>query len=149
MKIVLDTNVLVSGLLQPKGKPARLLELLSEGKVVCCVDPRLLLEYEDVLRRPEFPFDPDDIDALIEYMRRYGFFPDVVPLSISIPDPDDLPFLEVAVAGQAEALVTGNTRHFPRAVALGVPVMAPSRFLEYYARNVRKPTPNGENARET
>jgi hypothetical protein len=47
------------------------------------------------------------------------------PVAVTSPDPDDQPFLEVAVAGHADALITGNTRHFPRCE---VPAVSPADF---------------------
>jgi putative PIN family toxin of toxin-antitoxin system len=52
MKVVLDTNVVVSGLLQPKGNPAQVLALALAGAVQVCYGQRLLAEYAEVLARP-------------------------------------------------------------------------------------------------
>ena len=54
MRVVLDTNVVVSGLLQPKGKPAQVLALALGGAVLVAHDKRILAEYADVLARPKF-----------------------------------------------------------------------------------------------
>ena len=58
MKVVLDTNVLVSGLLNGKGNPAAILTLALTGAVQTCHDKRILAEYSEVLGRPHFKFDP-------------------------------------------------------------------------------------------
>ena len=57
MRIVLDTNVLVSALLSPHGAPAAVLQLVVTGRVVLCFDARVLSEYREVLRREKFDFD--------------------------------------------------------------------------------------------
>jgi predicted nucleic acid-binding protein len=49
------------------------------------------------------------------------------PLSVSLPDPDDLPFLEVAAATQAP-LISGNLRHFPPERRAGVLLLSPTEF---------------------
>jgi predicted nucleic acid-binding protein len=51
-------------------------------------------------------------------------------LEIDLPDPDDEPFLEVAIAGRVEAIVTGNKRHFPKKDYKGVRILSPAEFLE-------------------
>jgi predicted nucleic acid-binding protein len=58
-----------------------------------------------------------------------------VPLPIKLEDPDDLPFLEVAAAAAADALVTGNVRHFRASGGkLAVPVLTPRQLLNRLAR---------------
>ena len=131
MRIVLDTNVLVSGLLSPFGPPGEIVRMVSSGAVVLCVDARLLAEYDDVLARPKFGFDPDSVAALLDYI---DFRSEVVvsaPLGQRLPDPDDEPFLEVAAACRADYLVTGNLVHFPPDVRVGVTVLSPAQFVEF------------------
>ena len=52
-----------------------------------------------------------------------------LPLSVDLPDPTDLPFLEVADAAQA-CLVTGNARHFPKKHCKGIAILLPREFLD-------------------
>jgi uncharacterized protein len=57
-----------------------------------------------------------------------------MPLDVTLPDADDLPFLELAVAGRADALVTGNARHFhPSAGSHEIPILAPRNALQWMA----------------
>jgi uncharacterized protein len=112
LKIVLDTNVLVSGLINPHGPPGRALDLITSGAVQVLYDDRIISEYREVLARPRFGFDPDDVETLLDFIVSEGENVVCAPLAIALPDPDDLPFVEVAVAGEAAALVTGNTNHF-------------------------------------
>ena len=112
MRLVLDTNVLVSGLLRPHGAPGRLIDLLVAGRITPLYDDRILAEYREVLQRAEFGFDAKDADLLVDYVYRVGEAVAAGPLPVTLPDPDDLPFLEVAAGGAADALVTGNHRHF-------------------------------------
>ncbi|MCK4447744.1 MAG: putative toxin-antitoxin system toxin component, PIN family, partial [Candidatus Marinimicrobia bacterium] len=54
------------------------------------------------------------------------------PLMNSLPNPDDNPFLEVALAGNTEYLVTGNINHFPSNLCQGIKIVSPSNFtIEY------------------
>jgi putative PIN family toxin of toxin-antitoxin system len=112
---VIDTNVVVSALLSPHAPPAEVLRLSLQGELVMLYDHRILAEYRDVLSRPVFGFDPDDISALVNGVEWTGELVFAKALAIELPDPDDTPFLEVAVAGGADALITGNVRHFRRA----------------------------------
>jgi uncharacterized protein len=56
------------------------------------------------------------------------------PLSVDLPDVDDLSFLEIAVSGGADALVAGNAKHFPRRARSGVRVLTSSEFVELWAK---------------
>ena len=112
MRIVLDTNVLVSGLLNPYGAPGRIVDLLSSGDLVLLHDDRIIAEYGQVLARPRFGFGGADVSALLGFIEWSGEAVVARPLDVVVPDPDDLPFLEVAAAGEADALVSGNTHHF-------------------------------------
>ena len=132
MKIVLDTNVLVSGLLNPYGAPGRIVLLVADGKLSLCFDARIIAEYRDVLFRPVFSFRPDHVRALIEQIRTAGVSTASAPLPHPLPDRDDEAFLEVAIAVSAEYLVTGNSRHFPARSRCGIEVVSPAEFLELY-----------------
>lgn len=68
MNIVLDTNVLVSGLLTPFGSSGEIVRMVSAGVLVLQYDSRILLEYRDVLCRPKFQFNKGQIDLLLDYI---------------------------------------------------------------------------------
>lgn len=129
MKLVLDTNVLVSGLLTPFGPCGEIVRMLTSGVFVPCVDARILLEYDDVLRRPRFGFDPAQVEVVMAYMRHLAQPYATMPLRRSLPDDDDAPFLEVAIAAQVDGLITGNQAHFPPDRRMGVRVITPRDFL--------------------
>ncbi len=135
MRIVLDTNVLVAALLSPYGPPAQILRLCLVEEVTVLHDPRILAEYREVLRRARFGFDPRDIVAVLRQLEAGGESVVALLLAEELPDPDDLPFLEVAVTGRADALVTGNERHFsPAARRQGVRVVGPAEAVRILAR---------------
>ena len=114
MRIVLDTNVIVSALLTPSGPPASVLNLVLRGSATLLIDNRILFEYDDVLRRKKFDFPMHAIDALIDFTKASAHFITAAPISIKLPDDDNRPFYEVAISGDADYLVTGNKSHFPR-----------------------------------
>lgn len=129
MRVVLDTNVLVAGLLSPYGPPGEIVRLVSSGEVTLCFDARILAEYSEVLARPRFEFDPDDVAALLDYVEFSGEIVAPRPIATLLPDPDDGPFLEVASACGADCLVTGNLAHFPPELRAGVRVVSPAAFV--------------------
>jgi len=130
MMIVLDTNVIVSGVLKPFSKAASILRLVADGTIQLAYDIRILSEYRDVLNRPKFNFLKKNVEALLTQVEQEGFLVSVKPLGIHLPDPDDESFLEVAIAGRVEAMVTGNKRHFPKKQYEGVNILSPAEFLE-------------------
>jgi len=112
MRVVIDTNVLVSGILNPHGAPGRVLDAVLAKRITVLHDDRILSEYREVLMRPVFGFRPADIEALLDFVDMSGEHISVRDIHVLLPDPSDLPFLEVAVAGLADALITGNLKHF-------------------------------------
>jgi putative PIN family toxin of toxin-antitoxin system len=134
MNVVLDTNVIVSGLLDPFSPPGEIVRMVSAGALRLCMDPRVISEYRDVLNRKRFRFDPEMTTSLLDYLQHAGTFVSATPLPSALPDPDDEPFVEVALAGRAQCLVTGNLRHFPKRACQGLSVLSPAEFIEYYKR---------------
>lgn len=130
MRIVLDTNVLVSALINPYGAPGAVLNLLVSGAVVAIFDDRILDEYRDVLARPKLRISRSEAEFVIGFIESEGILVTALPLAAELLDPDDLPFIEVALAANADALVIGNTRHFAgTALENVVPVLTPAEFL--------------------
>jgi len=130
MIIVLDTNVLISGILKPYSKAATLLRLVADGTIQLAYDLRLLSEYRDVLNRPKFNFAKENVEEFLEQVEQEALLVSVKPLRFHLPDPDDEPFLEVALSGGAKAIVTGNKRHFPKKEYERVKILSPAEFLE-------------------
>lgn len=141
MLIILDTNVLVSGLLNPHGAPGRVLDLILAGEIRVTYDDRILSEYAEVLARPKLAIRPSRARAVLGFLQLAGIHISAVPLQITqVPDPDDLPFAEVAVTSHADALVTGNPKHFAFLNKHSVPVLSPSAFLDRWRETE---SPNG------
>lgn len=130
MIVVLDTNVIISGIIKPYSKAAAILRLVADGTIQLAYDLRLLSEYRDVLSRSKFNFAKENVEAFIDQVEREGLLASVKPSKIHLPDPDDEPFLEVALSTRVEAIITGNKRHFPRKQYEGVKILSPAEFLE-------------------
>ncbi len=133
MLVVLDTNVIVSGLMSETGKPGKILDLALENRFQVAYDDRILGEYEDVLARPELRIRPARAGAVIAHIELTGQPIDAAPLSPEgFHDPDDLSFAEVFLTAHADALVTGNLRHFAPLLEKGLAVFSPAGFLEQF-----------------
>ena len=134
MKIVLDTNVLVSALIQPEGIPARILDRILRNQVKLLIDHRIFTEYEDVLSRPEFAFPADQLNQLFDFILQAGERVYTVRIRLKLADPADEKFLEVAKDGAADFLVTGNLRHFPARLREDVQVISPREWWNLWKK---------------
>jgi len=129
IRIVVDTNVVVSGMLSDEGLPAAILDLAANNKVLMIVSQEVLVEYEAVLRRPRFKIAASRIDQVLSTIRSTSRL--VKPgrrLSIS-RDESDNRFYECAEAGKANFLITGNAKHFP-VDHKGTMIVTPRAFIE-------------------
>lgn len=129
MRAVFDTNVVISGLPSGTGTCGRLLDLVLESVGVLCLAARILEEYREVARRPELEVAVTDADRVLDFLESNGQVTVALPLRVTLPDADDLPWLEVA-ASAGVPLVTGNTRHYPARSRSGVEVLSPRQFLD-------------------
>lgn len=128
MRLVLDTNVLVSALLKVGSVPDRALEAVWSTGAVVLYDSRIAAEYREVLTRPKFRgIDPLRIETLLARFPAEGALAHVSVLDLALPDEADRCFVEVARSGRADALVTGNLRDFPD--DLGFAVWPPATLL--------------------
>jgi len=134
MNIVLDTNVLVAGLLTPFGPCGEIVRMVSSGELTLSLDARILTEYQEVLDRPKFKFDKDKVAALLDHIEHRGVTVASSPLPQPLPDIDDEPFLEVAIAARAICIVTGNQVHFPTELCQGVMILSPTDFQVFYKK---------------
>jgi putative PIN family toxin of toxin-antitoxin system len=135
MRVVLDTSVLVAGLRSRLGASNRLLERVAMGDCRPLVTTAVLLEYEDVLRRPEHRLatgmDEGDVAGFLAALASAS-----EPVEVhfrwrpQLPDPADELILEAAVNGRAEAIVTHDVRDFEAAAeSFGLRVLTPAQAL--------------------
>ena len=134
MRVVLDTNVLVWALLVEGSIPDQVTRLLIAGRCQWLVDARIVAEYRAVLERPIFRFSSAIVRDILGVVEKDAEWVIAHPLLLSLPDETDRPFIEVAVAGAADALVTGNTKDFRvREGRLAIPIVSPRKFLDLFA----------------
>ena len=110
---VLDTNVLVSGMLSPNGPPGRLVDAILSRRLKIAFDDRILQEYREVLARPMFHFKPSDVAVFWEILPFQRHLVAMPVEGLRASDAVDTKFLEVAFATDSKILVSGNERHFP------------------------------------
>ena len=135
---VIDTNVIVSALFSSSGPPGLLLDAILNRKYLqLAFDDRIEAEYKDVLFRKKFPFEFFCIDAFFSVLpfQKKIIVPPRSP--IQLPDPTDLPFLEVASLLDNPILVTGNTKHFPATCVGKVKILSPREALELLQKNIK------------
>jgi uncharacterized protein len=135
VKIVLDTNVLASGLLSPFGPPAEILRMIAVGDLLVCHDARILAEYRAVLARRRFRFDGRLVATLVDHVEAAGVSVASRPTQLSLSDEGARPFAEVAVAGAAQFLVTGNVKHLPARRYGTARVITPRELLRRLSSN--------------
>jgi putative PIN family toxin of toxin-antitoxin system len=135
VRVVVDSNVLVSAMLSPHAPPAQVVRLVLQGDLGLLHDHRILAEYREVLSRPRFDFDPEDVHSVLAGIEWNGETVFASPLPVELPDPDDLPFLEVADAASADGLITGNPRHYrPVSGRHGVRIWSPRELTDLLAK---------------
>ncbi len=93
MKIVMDTNVLVSAFLKPRSNPGKILRLILQGNINIVINENILSEYDAVLTRPKFDINPDDIRITLSLIRTNGINAPTSAQSFHLPDSDDECFL--------------------------------------------------------
>ena len=132
MKIVIDTNVLFTALKSRRGASYKLVSLLPSDKFSIAISVPLIIEYEDVLNRGKLPkyITKDDISNFIDFLCHSGDQQDIFFLwRPFLPDPSDDLVLEVAVAGNCDAIITYNKRHFKNTEKFGLRILDPKEFL--------------------
>lgn len=128
MKAVIDTNVLVSGLIKQGTPPSEVVADLLAGVLVALYDERIIDEYREVLARTKFKIAPEKIANLLEFIVADGIEVLDAHFAGQIPDPDDQPFADVAFTGEADVLISGNTKDFP--VQRTIRVVTPRAWLD-------------------
>ncbi|MCB2263676.1 MAG: putative toxin-antitoxin system toxin component, PIN family [Candidatus Thiosymbion ectosymbiont of Robbea hypermnestra] len=113
MRLVLDTNVLVSGFLSDTSPPARLLNGVRDQTVTPVISSPVVAEYRVVLSRPVLRLDVGEVVEFLVALSDSAWYVEPFPVDpAGFPDPSDLPFYATALAGSCP-LVTGNRKHFP------------------------------------
>ena len=129
--VVIDTNVLVSALLNINSNPGSVLLSVFKGEAIPLLNTEILAEYQSVLARKKFHFPAELVDIVIRRLIECGLnISTIAPAEYSeVIDPKDRCFFAVTMIGRQTEdalLVTGNIRHFPSKPF----VMTPSQFVK-------------------
>jgi putative PIN family toxin of toxin-antitoxin system len=114
LRLVIDTNIIVSSALKPEGLERTVFLLAITKPARLYVSAAIVAEYGEVLARPKLKIRKGLRQQILQLIRRRSYA--VTPshaLQVT-RDPDDNKFVECADAARADYLVTGNQRHFPR-----------------------------------
>ena len=127
---VIDTNVLVSALLNVNSKPGAVLLSVFQGETVPLLNEEIFAEYQTVLAREKFHFPAETVDVILRRMAADGLnIPTVDEEYPEVSDPKDRCFYTVTMTGRQTRdalLITGNIRHFPSKPF----VVTPAQFVE-------------------
>lgn len=116
LRVVLDTNVLISACWSPGGLEAQIVAMALDGHLTWCVTDAVVAEYREVAARPKFAARRDAFARLlagVSVAHRVAPGPPADGAQDAATDPDDNRLLECAAGAQAHWLITGNLRHFP------------------------------------
>lgn len=135
MRVVVDTNVLVSALLSPSGAPAKVLRHWEAEAFESVVSEEILAEYARVLSYPRIAgrlkLTSESADELVATLRRFAILVEPArSLHVIADDPDDDKLLACALAGGAEYIVSGDEHLLSLGEYQGVQVLPPAAFLK-------------------
>ncbi len=136
MRIVVDTNVVVSGAISAKGAPAEILRRWRQGQFELLVSEPMLAEYERALSygrvRARHQMSQAEIHALVTQFRRFAILVEpLARLQVVTDDPDDDKFLECAVTGGAAYIVSGDPHLLAVKHYQGIQILSPAAFVAF------------------
>jgi uncharacterized protein len=137
MRIVLDTNVLISALAFPGSKPDQILSRIRRRASELFISPFILSELDRVLRE-KFRFTNKEADARVNAIRAIAHV--ITPIEriiVVTANDDDNRILECAAAAQAEFLVTGDKEHLlPLGSYHGIKIVTPAQYLDLLTQGI-------------
>jgi putative PIN family toxin of toxin-antitoxin system len=125
LRVVIDTNVIVSALLSPLGNPAKIHKIFLAGLLTFVYSSDILDEYQDVLSRPRLKIPADEIEIVFSAIKQYGELTEPLPSTDDMVDESDRIFYDAAKSAGAY-LITGNMRHYPQESF----ILTPKEFLD-------------------
>jgi putative PIN family toxin of toxin-antitoxin system len=136
MRIVLDTNVLISGLMLPQSVPGRIVGAWRGASFKLIVSEVILDEVSRLLRYPKIAkrlrhigMSEDEVEQLLALMRFQAELVDIAQTQVSVPtDPDDAPILATLIAANADWLVSGDADLL--ALREHYPIVTPQEFWQ-------------------
>jgi len=134
MKIVLDTNVFISGIFF-SGPPSHILKAWENRNIQIVLSQEILDEYQRVAHELSSKFPSVDILPIIEMVTIHGKFVDTHDINIIVcEDPDDNKFIECAIASSCQIIVSGDKHLLKLAGYKGITVLNPRNFMDQYLK---------------
>ena len=115
MRLVLDTNVVVSAFINPNGKPSEIVKMILGRRAELYYNTAILNEYESVMQRPKFSgkINTNNVHRFINLLRSIGIPFDPARSKIKLLDESDRIFYDTA-RGSGSLLISGNIKHYPK-----------------------------------
>ena len=140
MKVVLDTNVLISALLW-EGLPNKILKLVEEGKLTLCLNEFILDELFNVLQRPKFRNRIRECNTSAEeliagILEISNVFPNIKIPSVVKNDPDDDWVISCALISKSQSIITGDPHLLKISKFRNVSILTPRKFLSSLKSNM-------------
>ncbi len=136
IKLVLDTNVIISALIKSQSIPALILSLVLQGDCHLCLSNEILGEYTGVLKRNKFKrLDKASVGKLLSVLKKNALW--VIPncsMDDLVSDLSDKIFLECAVAAKADFIITGNKKHFSVEKVNHCKILSPREFITNFPK---------------
>ena len=130
MRVILDTNVFISGIFF-SGPPSQILKAWSNNKFQLVLSHPILDEYQRVLEELSSKFPSIDISQVIDLVTIHGLFVETRGVSIAVcDDPDDDKFIECAVAGNCEIIISGDKHLLNLSEYRGIAILTPRDFVD-------------------
>ena len=133
VRVVLDTNILISALITRNTPPDKLYQAWLRGEIELVISDAQVAEIYDVLSRPRLRrfLDADEADAIAENIATRALIITELPVVNVSPDPKDNPVLASAIAGKAELIVSGDKKHMlDLGEVEGIPIVTARKALE-------------------
>ena len=135
MRVVIDTNVVISAFLSARGAPAQLFQEFKRETFDLFVSEAILAEYQRVLAYPRVQarhqLTPEEIEETVDDIRITAFVVEpTMQLTVVQEDPDDDKFVECAVAGGADYIVSGDQHLLNLQSYQNIPIVTPREFLD-------------------
>ena len=132
MRVVVDTNVFISSLLNTEGNPRKVIDLWRFEKITLCISKEILAEYFAVLGRFGMSEEPEGEELVQLFQKRYNqvFLTSVPTISAITEDPADNKFIECAVAAGAKYIISGDRHLLNLKTFKGIRILPPTEFLK-------------------
>lgn len=137
MRLVIDTNIVISAFINPHGKPSQIMKMILGREAELCYNSTILSEYESVMHRPKFSgkIDSGNVRRFVDLLKSIGIPFNPLPYNASLhraekmPDESDRIFYDTA-RGSGSILISGNLKHFPKEPF----IMSPADFLRQFEK---------------